>query len=136
MGSERDRDNAPSEQREPRIILDANALISPFQLGYNLDLELERTVPGVRPVVPSSVLRELEQPSKSKDWHVKAALRLARKYEVIDVKGKGDSPIFNLAVSRGWMVLTQDKRLRYKLNSRGITVVLVRGRGHLQVMEA
>jgi rRNA-processing protein FCF1 len=53
----------------------------------------------------------------------------------VDIKGKGDAPIFNLAVGRGWPVATSDGRLRNKLHKRGIPVVLVRERGHLELTE-
>jgi rRNA-processing protein FCF1 len=117
------------------VILDANALISPFQQNFNLDIELDNAFPGIKPVVPTSVIRELEILMKKGDWRVKAALELSSKYLSIDVKGKGDAPIFNLAVTRGWAVMTQDKKLRTNLIKRGIPVIILRGKGHLQVME-
>ncbi|MEA3557999.1 MAG: hypothetical protein U9R75_01970 [Candidatus Thermoplasmatota archaeon] len=124
----------PQEVRKQHVILDANALLSPFQNGFNLDLELERSIPGVIPVVPSSVIRELRVPSKAGKWQIKAALKLAEKYLILDIKGKGDAPIFNLSVNNGWMVMTQDRRLRNKLLSRGIHVLILRGKGHLEVI--
>ena len=116
------------------LILDANALLSPFQMGFNLDIEIERAVPGVKPVVPSSVVSELETLSKKGDWRTRAALKLCRKYPVIEVKGRGDSPIFNLAVRKGWIVMTQDRGLRASLKKKGIPVVVIRGKGHLQLL--
>jgi rRNA-processing protein FCF1 len=117
------------------VILDANALIAPFQQSFNLDLELEAAAPGLKPVIPSSVIRELEALLKKSDWRIKAAMDLARKYPVIDVKGKGDAPIFNLAVKKQWMVMTQDRRLRNSLLKKGIPVIILRGKGHFQVIE-
>ncbi|MBN1390046.1 MAG: hypothetical protein JXA22_05330 [Candidatus Thermoplasmatota archaeon] len=117
------------------LILDANALISPFILGFNLDIEVQNAAPGFEPLVPYSVIRELETLMRKGDWRVKAAMDLSRKYPWVDVKGKGDAPIFNLAVRTGWMVMTQDRRLRASLRKKGIQVLLVRGKGHLQVME-
>ncbi len=117
------------------VILDANALLSPFQQNFNLDLQLEIAAPGVTAIVPSSVIRELQVLLKKGDWRIKAALELAKKYPIVDIKGKGDAPIFNLAVKKGWMVMTQDKRLRTNLMNRGISVIILRGRGHFQIME-
>lgn len=117
------------------LILDANALLSPFEFGFNLDLEIERVAPGIKVLVPSSVLRELQVLVKKGDWRVKAALELAGRYPCVDIKGKGDAPIFNLAKETGWMVMTQDRKLRAALRKIGIPVLLIRGRGHLQVME-
>jgi rRNA-processing protein FCF1 len=117
------------------VILDANALISPFQQNFNLDIELDNASPGIKPIVPTSVIRELESLMRKGDWRVKAALDLAGKYPTIDIKGKGDAPIFNLAVNKRWMVMTQDKGLRMKLLKRGVPVMVLRGKSHLRVME-
>lgn len=117
------------------IIIDTNALIAPFQQNFNLDLELETAAPGVYPVIPTSVIRELETLRKKGDWRIKAALDLAGKYPIVDIKGRGDAPIFNLAVNKGWMVMTQDRRLRTNLLNRGIPVIVLRGKGHFQILE-
>jgi hypothetical protein len=119
-----------------RIILDTNAVMAPFQFGFNLDLELKRIVPWAEPIVPSSVLKELERLSKGGDWVAKAALKLSENYEKVQVRGKGDPSIVDLAVRMGWPVMTQDRRMRAILNSKGISVVLVREKGHLQLFEA
>ena len=42
------------------VVLDANALMMPFQFGINIDIELGRLMPGCEIVVPSSVMIELE----------------------------------------------------------------------------
>lgn len=117
------------------VILDANALMSPFQQNFNLDIELDNAAPGIKPIVPTSVIRELEILMKKGDWRVKAALDLARKYPSVDIKGKGDAPILNLAVKKGWAVMTQDRKLRMNLLKKGIPVIILRGKGHLRVME-
>jgi len=117
------------------IILDANALISPFQQNFNLDVEMQRAAPGFEPVVPSSVIKELETLQKNGDWRVKAALQLSMKYLCVEVKGRGDGPIFNLAVRTGWIVMTQDRMLRSSLRKKGIPVMLLRAKGHLVVIE-
>ncbi|MGA1793298.1 MAG: PIN domain-containing protein [Thermoplasmatota archaeon] len=117
------------------VILDANALLSPFQQNFNLDIELEKAAPGFEPVVPSSVIRELETLNKDGDWKVKAAIQLSANYPCVEVKGRGDAPIFNLAVRTGWMVMTQDRMLRSNLRKKGIPVIMLRGKGRLQIME-
>lgn len=116
------------------VILDVNALMAPFQFGINLDTELKNVVPERKPIVPLSVIKEIEMLMKKKNsWKIKAALDLALKYPIIDIKGKGDSPIFNLAVNMKWPVVTNDRRLRNKLNERGVPVIFLRERGHLEI---
>jgi len=138
MGTSRDPDTdsrPPSSFEDNILLLDTNALMSPFQFGFNLDSELERAVPELRPVVPASVARELIHLVKHGDWKARAALRLASKYDWVSVRGRGDAPIFNLALNRGWAVMTQDRLLRKNLITRGIKVLVVRGGGHLTLLE-
>ncbi|MCU0799383.1 MAG: hypothetical protein MUC62_06900 [Candidatus Thermoplasmatota archaeon] len=118
-----------------RLILDSNALIAPFQFSFNLDLELERVLPGVRPIIPTPVIRELELLAGKGERLAKAALALSSKYETIDIKGRGDAPIFNLAVNMSWPVLTMDRKLRDNLLKRGVPVLFVRGKGKLELRE-
>lgn len=119
-----------------RLILDSNALIAPFQFSFNLDLEVQRVLPGVQPIVPTSVIRELEMLASRGERSAKAALALSAKYEHIEIKGTGDAPIFNLALKMSWPVLTMDRRLRENLLKRGISVVFVRDKGKLEMREA
>lgn len=117
------------------LILDANALISPFQFSFNLDLKLEERVPEATVVVPTSVIKELEGLAKSGDWKAKAALELSKNYHWVVSKGRGDRSIYNLAVENDWMVMTQDIGLRNKLLKSSIPVVFLRGKGNLSLME-
>ena len=126
---------APSGIVGKAIILDTNSLMAPFQFGFNLDLELNRAMSEAEPIVPACVIRELRALSLKGDRHARAALKLSSNYRIVGVKGKGDAPIFNLALNRGWAVMTLDSRLRRKLLSRGISVIILRGKGHLQVQE-
>ncbi len=113
------------------IILDTNALLSPFQFAFNLDHELERAATGYHPVVPTCVIRELERLVRGGDWKAKAARKLADNYDQVEVRGTGDGPIFNLAVNKEWAVMTFDRKLRTNLLSRGIPVLTMKGKDYL-----
>ena len=127
--------HSPEDFHGDVVILDANALMAPFQFSFNLDLKLEDIVPGATAIVPTSVIDELEKLASNGDWKVKAALDLSLKYPSVTSKGKGDSSICNLAVDRGWMVMTQDRDLRRRLLNRSITVLFLRGKGRIALME-
>ncbi len=113
------------------IILDTNALLSPFQFAFNLDQELKRAAMEYNPAVPTCVIRELERLIKGGNWKARAARKLADNYDHVEVRGIGDGPIFNLAINKGWAVMTFDKRLRSKLLSRGIPVLTMKGKDYL-----
>ena len=118
----------------PRIVvLDANALMMPFQFNINLDLELERLLGPCEVLVPSSVIRELEGMQR-REKHAKAALALAEKYEEIETSGRGDQGVIDAASSEGGVVVTNDKELIRALKDAGMPVIRMRGKSHL-VME-
>jgi len=117
------------------LILDTNALISPFQFHFNLDVKIGEALPEAQIIVPTCVIRELKALSSKGNWRAGAALKLAENYPWVIVKGIGDAPIFNLAVSKGWSVMTQDRALKNQLLSRGIPVLFLRGLGRLEYQE-
>ena len=76
------------------IVLDANALMMPFQFKLNLDKELKRLLGEVPVFVPSSVLDEL---SRLETREAKAALALARKYRNVETSMSGDAGVIDVA---------------------------------------
>ncbi len=113
------------------VLLDANALMMPFQFSLDLEEELKRLLGDYEVLVPSSVLRELEGLSKT-DGRARAALELASRYRVVEVPGEGDQAIFSAAVERSSAVLTNDSKLRRRLRRADIPVIYLRGRSKLQ----
>jgi rRNA-processing protein FCF1 len=112
------------------VILDANALLMPFQFRINLDIELERLLGECEVLVPSSVLGELEKLAKE-NRQAKAALALAKKYRVSEVEEGGDASIVSLANELNAIVVTNDKDLIMKLKESRIPVIYLRSRTHL-----
>jgi hypothetical protein len=123
---------APSRQI---VVLDANALMMPFQFGLNLDLELGRLVPGCEMVVPSSVIEELKAVlEKTSDPHARSALSLATKYRCIDVEGAGDEAVLDCAISLHAVLVTNDRGLRARAQAAGLKVIGLRGKNHLEFL--
>ena len=112
------------------MILDANALLMPFQFKVNLDSELRRLFGEVMVFVPSSVLGEL---ANSLDKNSKAALALARKYSIAETELGGDDAVLDLAVKRDAAVVTNDKELISRLRSHPLPAVRLRSRKYLVV---
>lgn len=111
-------------------VLDANALMMPFQFRINLDAEIARVLGECDVYVPSSVLAELEGLA-SRDRDARAALRLAAKYLVHETTGRGDPAIVEAAEALGACVVTSDQKLLRTLRKRGIPRVTLRSRSHL-----
>src|SRR6266496_113885 len=71
------------------VLLDANALLMPFQFQVHLDAELRRVVGDVEVEVPTPVLAELAVLAES-SRDARSALRLAGKYRRLEGHGSAD----------------------------------------------
>jgi rRNA-processing protein FCF1 len=116
--------------RDPmqKVVLDTNALLMPFECSLNIDLELRRLIGECEVHVPSPVLGELK---RSRNKYAKAALDLARKYMIDPTDQQGDDAIVELALKLNAFVVTNDKYLISKLSARGIRVIVLRSKNHL-----
>ncbi len=105
-----------------RVVLDANALLMPFEYKINLDLELQRLVGDAEIYVPSSVLGEVKRISKRR-WEGRAALQLASRYRIFEVKSLGDEGVVEAGKKLDAYVVTNDRKLVEKLVKEGIKVI-------------
>ena len=115
----------------PRLVLlDANALLMPFQFQVHLDAELRRILGDVEVAVPSPVLAELDLLADH-DRDARAAQRLAKNYRVVEGHGSADDALLDLAADRHAVVVTNDQLLLDRLQAAGIPRVFLRSRNHL-----
>lgn len=110
------------------VVLDANALLMPFQFRVNIDIELKRLLGDVPVFVPSSVLGEL---AGLVDKNAKAALSLARRYGIVETELRGDDAVLDIAERRSAAVLTNDRDLIRRLRERRIPVIRLRAERYL-----
>ena len=115
----------------PRLVLlDANALLMPFQFPVNLETELRRLLGQAEIAVPRPVLIELELLAE-RDRNAQAAFRLARRYPVLEAQGPADDALLDLAAAKRAVVVTNDQPLLERLKAAGIPRVFLRSRNHL-----
>jgi len=119
------------------VILDTNALMVPEQFGVDIFGELLR-LGYARWLVPASVMGELGSLTRNADkgrdkTAAKVALGLASSCKVIgqDVSD-ADTAIESLALETGAAVFTNDKALKKRLFSKGITVIYLRQSRYLE----
>jgi len=112
------------------VLLDANALLLPFQFSLNLEAELRRLLGDHEIYVPSPVVQELRGVAKS-DRKAKAALQLATRFKILDVPGAADDVILDTAVRLKAAVVTNDAALLRRLKAFGIPRIFLRSRSHL-----
>ncbi len=116
-----------------RVVLDANALMMPFQYKLNIDVELTRLLGSYELYVPSCVLGELERVAKRR-WEARAALQMAQRYRVIEVQSRGDAGVIEAAKKLNAAVVTNDKALRIRLMKDGIRVIFMK-QNHLVMID-
>jgi len=114
------------------VVLDANALMMPFQFKVNLDLELTRLFGDLPVVVPSSVIGEI---SNLPGPEGKGALALARKYRLVETALRGDDAVLDVAKKMSAAVLTNDRELIRRLRAENIPVVRLRSERYLELSE-
>lgn len=112
------------------VLLDANALLMPFQFRVNLESELRRLLGDPAIAVPTPVVSELRILSE-RDRNAKAALRLANRYRTMEAAGSADDALLDLAVQHGAAVVTLDQPLLERLRAAGVPRIFLRSRNHL-----
>jgi hypothetical protein len=124
-----------------KIVLDANALMMPAQFQIDLFDELRMLLGAFEPYVLSGVVRELTGISRAKS-HDGAAARhgLALVERCIVVEGDDllsesvDAQMIEYAALNSCMVVTNDRRVRDALFTRGIGVISMRNRKKLEIL--
>ena len=112
------------------VVLDTNALLMPFEIRINLDIALRDLLGDVRCVVPGPLIGEIK---KLDHKFAKAALELARKYEIIQTSFSGDDAVIDVATSTCGYVLTNDKELRIRARKQNVPVIYLRSGTHLVI---
>ena len=110
------------------VVLDTNALLMPFEVKINLDLALRDLLGDVRCVVPGPLIGELKHLDHK---YSKAALELARKYEIVQTPLSGDEAVIGVALSERGYILTNDKDLRAEARKQRISLIYLRSGTHL-----
>lgn len=126
-----------------KVLLDANALMMPAQFQIDLFDELRNLIGSFEPVVLSTVQRELEGLSRAKSRHGAAARMGLALAAQCTIEGRGDlqsesvdAQVIEYAAQTHCMVVTNDRRIRDALYSRGIIVISMRNQKKLEIMRS
>lgn len=117
--------------------MDTNALMVPEQFRVDIFSELAR-LGYVEYIIPHQILEELKALTTKGDKGLdkvaaRVGLGLAERCRVVDdVAGNADNAIENLAVRENAAVFTNDKALKKRLFSKGITVIYLRQGRYLE----
>jgi uncharacterized protein len=120
------------------VILDTNALMAPEQFGVDIFSELNR-LGYIECSVPTPVIRELRHLALNEKGLDKTAakvgLALSERCRALEINGNADQAIEDLAVEKKAAVFTNDKALKKRLFSKGITVIYLRQGRYLEIAE-
>jgi rRNA-processing protein FCF1 len=126
-----------------RVILDTNFLTVPAQFGVDVFSEAERVLErGVEFILLESVVDEikakLEKSGKTESRMFRIALDLTERCKVVEIEQSMkdslvDDQLLEYAVSVGGILATNDRELRERAADRGVPVLILRGKKHLEL---
>jgi rRNA-processing protein FCF1 len=122
-----------------KVLLDANALMMPFQFRIDIFEALTNLIGAYEPLVLSDVLWELRMLSTARGKAgsaARAALRIAEQCTVVrceEEESSVDKKILYYASTHGCMVVTNDRGLRQSLLAKGIPVISLSGKQRLDI---
>ena len=126
-----------------RVILDTNFLTVPAQFGVDVFSEAERVLErSVEFILLESVVDEikakLEKSGKTESRMFRIALDLTERCKVVEIEHSMkdslvDDQLLEYAVSVGGILATNDRELRERAADRGVPVLILRGKKHLEL---
>jgi hypothetical protein len=125
------------------VILDTNFLTVPAQFGVDIFSEAERVLErSIEFILLDSVIDEikgkLECAGKTESRMFKVALDLTERCKVVEInqsmkESPVDDQLLEYAVSVSGVLATNDKELRERAAKRGVPVLMLRGKKHLEL---
>jgi rRNA-processing protein FCF1 len=132
------RDGSPERVK---ILLDTNALMMPMQFQIDLLNELRMLLGAFEPLVLTGVIGELTGISRAKGRDGAAArhgLVLCEKCTIVErgeLQSESiDAQMIEYAARNACMVVTNDRRIRNALLTRGIGVISMRNQKKLEIL--
>lgn len=117
-----------------RVVLDANFLMIPGQLGVDVFSELRSIVPAGTLVTPECVVSELKMLASGRSKDARAAqlaLELLRRKNVHVLphhEKKADEALKEMATEEGTVIATQDRALQAALREKHVPLITLRGK--------
>lgn len=120
------------------VILDTNILMASEEFSFNIFSELNRLLDfQYKLITLKPVVEELKKISKNKGKKgvaAKVGLKLLKDVKIIDVNSKNaDKVILKFAKENDALVCTNDKELKNKLKEKGINIIYLRSKDHLEL---
>lgn len=125
------------------VILDTNFLTVPAQFGVDVFSEAERVLErGVEFILLESVIDEirvkLEKSGKTERRMFRIALDLTKRCKIVEIDQSMkdslvDDQLLEYAASVSGVLATNDRELKERAAERGVPVLILRGKKHLEL---
>ncbi|MFW9963506.1 MAG: PIN domain-containing protein [Candidatus Sifarchaeia archaeon] len=125
------------------VILDTNFLTIPAQFGVDVFSEAERVLErSVEFILLRSVFDEIrskfERAGRTESRLFKVALDLTERCKIVSINqsmedSAVDDQLLEYAASVNGVLATNDRELRKRASERGIAILILRGRKHLEL---
>jgi rRNA-processing protein FCF1 len=122
------------------VILDSSAIMMLFEFSIDLENELKRILGLYKIIIPEPIKNELEFLSNNAKGKRKriasSSLQLIKRYEIMKINEdfKGDDAVMHLGKKLNGYVVTNDKKLRYRLKKKSINIICLRGKNKLMLI--
>ncbi|MEA1993191.1 MAG: hypothetical protein U9N35_02180 [Euryarchaeota archaeon] len=117
------------------VILDTNFILSCLRFGIDFQ-EIDVLIGKKYELfVPSNVIYELKNIKLGGRDSIlrKVALEIIDRYHVLALRGDVDTSILEFSRENNCVVCTNDRELRSSLRKRGIPVIFIRSKNHLEL---
>ncbi|MFB6191212.1 MAG: PIN domain-containing protein [Candidatus Nanohaloarchaea archaeon] len=115
-----------------KIILDTNFLVAPFQLSLDLFDQLEELYPGAEIYTLDDAVQEAKSIESGKYRALVEKLLETQDIEVLKTEGEGSVDDLLVKLSDEYVIATNDRELRERLDEKDAETVLVRSKKKLE----
>ena len=125
------------------VVLDTNFIVMPAQFGMDIFTETQNTLErSVNFVILTSVISEIEtlaeKSSKTEKRWFRIAMDFVERCQIIDYQPSKsgltvDEQLLEYLSETGYILATNDRKLKYSARKMGISVLMLRGKKRLML---
>lgn len=124
--------NNCSRMQSKKIILDTNFLVAPFQLSLNLFEQLDELYPHAEIYTLDDAVQEAKSIEGGKYRQLVEKLLETQDIEVLETEGEGEVDDLLVELSRDYVIATNDRELRERLDEKNAETVIIRSKKKLE----
>ncbi|MFB6213554.1 MAG: PIN domain-containing protein [Candidatus Nanohaloarchaea archaeon] len=119
-----------------KVILDTNFLVAPFQLSLDLFEQLEELYPDAEIYTLDDAVQEAKSIESGKYRALVEKLLETQDIEVLKTEGEGSVDDLLVKLSDEYVIATNDRELRERLDETDAETVIIRSKKKLEVQNS